>query len=298
MNKRVIMIAGPTAAGKTSVAIELAQHFQTAIISADSRQCYRELNIGVARPSPAELLAAPHFFIASHSIHQPVHAADFEHLSLDWAQEIFSTKDVLILVGGTGLYLKAFAEGLDHIPSVDPSIRVWVQSEYRQHGMEWLQAQIRSKDPQFAATGDMNNPHRIMRALEVFIQTGTPIRDFQQGLRKTRPFELIKIGISPDRNTLYQRINQRVDQMLQDGLLAEVEQLQAFQNLVALQTVGYQEYFDWMNGDTTFEQATELVKQHTRNYAKRQLTWFKKDPNMVWYGPEQIADIIRSISAE
>jgi tRNA dimethylallyltransferase len=292
------MIAGPTAAGKTALSIELARNFRTAIISADSRQCYQELSIGVARPSQDELQAAPHYFIASHSIHQPVHAADFERLSLDWAQEIFSTKDVLIIVGGTGLYLKAFAEGLDSIPPIDASIRLLVQEEYSKHGIGWLQAQIRSKDPLFAATNDMNNPHRIMRALEVFMQTGMPIRDFQKGIRKARPFELIKIGISPDRHTLYQRINQRVDQMVADGQLAEVERLQAFQHLVPLQTVGYQEYFDWMNGNTTLEKAIELVKQHTRNYAKRQLTWFKKDADMVWFAPEQIAEIIQYVSLQ
>lgn len=295
--KRILIIGGPTAAGKSALAIRLAQYFDTQILSADSRQCYREMKIGVARPSDAELAAVPHAFIASHSIHKPIHAADFEAFALAWAEAQFLSKDIAVVVGGTGLYLKALTAGLDFMPQIDPSLRAHLQLQYATHGVEWLQEQIRLKDPAFAEKGEIQNPHRMLRALEVLEQTGKSIQSFKLQKPKERNFEVLKIAVTPNREELYARINHRVDIMLEMGLLAEVESLFAYRDLVPLQTVGYQEYFDWMKGLHSVETATHLVKQHSRNYAKRQLTWFRGDAQYQWFEPTADTEIIQFIQS-
>ena len=288
--KTAIIIAGPTAVGKTSVAIEVARHFNTEIISADSRQCYKELSIGVARPSAEELAAVPHHFIATHSIHQNITAADFETYALQKAKEIFTKNDVVIITGGTGLYINAFTEGLDVIPAVPEVVRNNIIQQFRQHGIEWLQQQVKEKDPQFYSEGEIKNPHRLLRALEVVETTGQSILHFRKQEKAKRSFNIIKMALNLTREQLYSNINTRVDKMMEAGLLEEVKSLTAFQHLNALQTVGYKELFGYLNGDTTIEDAIALIKQNTRRYAKRQLTWFKKDEEYQWLSANQVLE--------
>jgi tRNA dimethylallyltransferase len=275
--KTVIIIAGPTAVGKTSVAIEVAKHFNTEIISADSRQCYKELKIGVARPSDEELAQVTHYFIASHSIHQKLNAVAFENYALEKAEKIFQQHDVAVMVGGTGLYIKAFTEGMDEIPEVPEAVHDEVINDYKTNGLQWLQQQIEKLDPQFYQGGEMQNPQRLMRALEVYKATGKSVLSFRKGEKAQRHFNVVKIALELPKEELHRNINTRVDQMLEEGLIEEVRSLIPYQNLNALQTVGYKELFDHFNGETTLAEATELVKRNTRQYAKRQITWFKKD---------------------
>lgn len=282
MKKKVTVVVGPTAVGKTAYAIELAKRLDTEIISADSRQCYKELNIGVARPSPGELASVPHHFIASHSIHEPVSAADFEQLALDITQRLMQTKNDVVMVGGTGLYIKAFCEGLDAIPAIDPSIRQTIIEQYESGGVAWLQSILQQEDPQFYQSGEIQNPQRMMRALEVRRSTGRSIISFKTGAKKNREFDIKKIGLELPREILNKRIDNRVDAMIKAGLVGEALALQPFQKLNALQTVGYTELFDHFSGLHSLERAIELIKQHSRQYAKRQMTWFKKDSSIEW----------------
>lgn len=294
MNKTCIVVTGPTASGKTALAIALARHFNTQIISADSRQCFKELNIAVARPGEEELAAVPHHFIASHSIHQPLSAADFESYALHCAHEIFKTHSVLVMVGGTGLYIKAFCEGLNAIPPVPDEIRNNIIAAYQQQGMGWLQDAISAEDPLYFAGGEIKNPQRMMRALEVVRATGSSILSFYAALPPKHAFNIIKIGLAPAREELYSRINRRVDVMLQQGLAAEAEALYPYRNLNALQTVGYKEWFSYMDGHISREQAIALIKQNSRHYAKRQLTWFKKDASIQWFSSSNELEAIMS----
>lgn len=273
---------GPTASGKTAAAILLAKHFNTEIISADSRQCFKELNIGVARPTPEELKTVPHHFIATHSIHQEVSAALFEEYAMRKAKKIFQLHDVVILVGGTGLYIKAFCEGLDYIPAVNPVIRERIAGEYQKKGIEWLQNEIKEKDKTFYTSGETNNPQRMMRALEVMEGTGQSILSFRKGKKTERFFNIIKLGLTLPREKLYQRINNRVDTMIASGLIDEAGSLKEFQHVNALQTVGYSELYEHFDGKLTLKTAIEKIKTNTRHYAKRQLTWFNKDASIHW----------------
>ncbi|MBS4066964.1 MAG: tRNA (adenosine(37)-N6)-dimethylallyltransferase MiaA [Chitinophagaceae bacterium] len=298
MNKTVILIAGPTAAGKTALAINIAQSFGTSIISADSRQCFRELNIGVAKPSVEELQAVPHYFINTHAVHEQVTAASFETYALEVAEKLFQTKDVIVMAGGTGLYIKAFLEGMDEIPAVDEAVRNQLTALYEANGMDWLQWQLQQQDPLFAAEGEMQNPQRMLRALEVMETTGKSIIHYQKGAKKKRDFEVIKIGLDLLRQELYDRINYRVDVMIQHGLLEEVRSLLPLQHLNALQTVGYRELFDHFNGQSSLDQAINKIKQNTRHYAKRQLTWFKRDEAMRWFHPIANDEIMRYIQSQ
>lgn len=294
-----MVIAGPTAAGKTDLALHLAGTFHTSIISADSRQCYREMNIGVARPTPEELGRIRHYFIATHSVSETVNAAVFTEEAQRAADEIFATSDIALLVGGTGLYIQAFTEGLDDIPPIQHEIRQQIRKAYVERGMQWLQQELQQKDPEWYATGETQNPHRLMRALEVKEATGQSIRTFQTGRRQEPKYNIIKIGLELPRNILYDRINRRVDVMMESGLLPEVEGLEKYKNEKALDTVGYKELFDYLEGKTSKERAIDLIKQHTRNYAKRQLTWFKRDPAFNWFGPselERVTAYVRGIS--
>jgi len=284
----VIIIAGPTAVGKTAAAVHLAQRLSTEIISADSRQCFKELNIGVAKPSPRELQAVHHYFIDSHSIREEVTAALFEELALQWTQDIFGRQTaagkppVAVVVGGTGLYIKAYSEGLDTIPPIDPMIRQQIQQMYEQAGIDWLQAQVRDSDPEFFRVGEIQNPQRLMRALEVKRSTGQSILAFRTREKKHRPFKIEKIGLSLSKEVLHQRINQRVDRMMEEGLLEEVRGLLPYREWNALQTVGYSELFDHLEGKLSLDEAVERIKINTRQYAKRQMTWFRKDPSIQW----------------
>ena len=283
--KTCIIIAGPTAVGKTSLAITLAQHFNTAIISADSRQCFRELDIGVAKPSPAQLQEVKHYFINTHAITDDVNAGLFEQYALAAATAIFETHDVAVMVGGTGLYIKAFCEGMDDMPPVASEVRNTILKKYEEGGMAWLQKEIQAADPEYYAGGEIHNPQRLMRALEIKLSTGKSIRSFQQGKKVERPFNIIKVGLDLPREDLYRNINQRVDDMMQQGLEQEVRSLLPFRGLNALQTVGYSELFDCFDGKLSINEAIDTIKKNTRHYAKRQLTWFRKDDAIKWYSP-------------
>lgn len=291
MKKTVLLIAGPTAVGKTALAIQLAKQFHTEIISADSRQCYKEITIGVAKPSAEELQEVKHHFINSHSIHENLNAASFEEYALKAAEEIFQQQYLAVMVGGTGLYIKAFCEGMDEIPAVDETIRKQLQDNYQQQGIEWLQQQLQTHDPLFAKEGEMQNPQRMLRALEVVLSTGQSIFQFRKGEKQKRNFNIIKIGLDLPREELYQRINHRVDIMMENGLLDEAKSVYPLRHLNALQTVGYRELFDFFDGNSTLEQAIDKIKQNSRHYAKRQLTWFKRDAEMKWFHPANTSQI-------
>jgi tRNA dimethylallyltransferase len=281
----VYIVVGPTAVGKTKYAIALAQKLQTEIISADARQCYQELNIGVARPSLEELATVPHHFIASHSIQETVNAGTFEQYALAKSAELLAQFGSVVMVGGTGLYIKAFVEGMDQIPAIDPAVRSQIQQDLLIKGMDWLQTQVQAKDPAYwaqADQGEQQNTQRLSRALEVVIGTGQSILSFQLQSRKSRSFNIQKIGLELPREQLYDRINQRVIKMVDMGLEAEVNALLPQFHLNALQTVGYQEWLPYFEGHQTKEAVIQAIQQNTRHYAKRQMTWFKKDPEINW----------------
>jgi tRNA dimethylallyltransferase len=279
----VFIICGPTAVGKTAFAIELAEYLQTEIISADSRQCFRELGIAVAKPSLEELKRITHHFIDSHSITEELNAGKFEQYALQKAEAIIKQHQTAVMVGGTGLYMKAFCGGMDSMPIIDPIVREHIIQEYAAKGMSWLQEEVSKKDPQFWQMAEQENPQRLMRALEMILTTGISITEFRKSEKKIRPFKIIKIGLELPREILNQRINHRVDLMVQEGLIKEAEDLFTFRNNNALQTVGYQELFEFLEGKISIDRAIELIKQHTRQYAKRQMTWFKKDPEIKWF---------------
>lgn len=263
----------------------MAQAFKTAVLSADSRQCYKELNIGVARPSIDELNTVPHYFIASRNISTTLTAADYEVYALTLLNELFDKTNVVVLCGGTGLYIKALLQGLDSIPPVSVSARKKVMAGYNQYGLLWLQQQLAVKDTRFFAEGEIKNPQRCMRALEVVESTGKSILSFHKSMPVERPFKAIEIGLELPRKVLIDRIDKRVDVMIKEGLIDEVKSLLPYQHFNALQTVGYKEVFEYMNGDSTLAQCVENIKIHTRQYAKRQMTWFKKDGNVKWFSP-------------
>jgi tRNA dimethylallyltransferase len=281
----VYIVVGPTAVGKTKYAIELAHALKTEIISADARQCYQELNIGVARPSNQELAQVKHHFIASHSIQDTVNAGVFEQYALEKATELLTKFGSAVMVGGTGLYIKAFEEGMDQIPEIDPAIRIQIQHDVSTKGIDWLQDQVKQLDPIYwaqADQGEQQNTQRLSRALEVMTGSGQSILSFQNQPKKARPFNIQKIGLEMTREQLYDRINQRVHQMDHMGLEKEVRSLCPQFHLNALQTVGYQEWLPYFDGQQTKEAVIQAIQQNTRHYAKRQMTWFKKDPNIKW----------------
>ncbi len=287
-NKTAIIICGPTAVGKTAVAIQIAKHLGTEIISADSRQCFKELNIGVARPTEKELQTVPHHFMASHSVNEEVTAVGFEQYALEKIEFLFKKNNVVVMVGGTGLYIKAFEDGLDLIPEINVNIRREIVTNYENLGINWLQQELREKDPVFFKEGEIQNPQRMMRALEVINATGQSILSFRKGKKANRDFKIIKIGLELPKEILHLRIQERVDKMMEQGLLDEVKNMIPYRKHNALQTVGYAELFDYLEGKTELKLAVELIKTHTRQYAKRQMTWFKKDKNIQWFGPDEL----------
>ncbi len=286
----LIVIAGPTAVGKTAAAIELAKHYKTVIISADSRQFYREMSIGTAKPSDEELAAAPHYFINSHSITEPFSVGDFEKQCLQLLSELFLIHDKVIMVGGSGLYIKAVCEGFDDLPTADAGVREKLNIELAENGIVFLQEKLKIADPEYYDQVDINNPQRIIRALEVFESTGNPFSSYHKAAANQRPFNVVKLALTMDRAALYERINLRVDEMVKQGLVKEVRSLLPYRHLNALNTVGYSELFDYFDGKTSLETAIELIKQNTRRFAKRQLTWFRKDKEIRWLEAGEISD--------
>ena len=281
-------MVGPTAVGKTSFAIALTKALGTEIISADARQCYKEMNIGVARPSADELKAVPHHFIASHSVNENINASFYENWALEKLENLFTRNEAVVMVGGTGLYIKAFCEGLDLIPAIDAEIRENIIAQYEKLGMRWLQKEVSVKDPQYWEKGEQKNPQRLMRALEVMLGTGSSIISFQNKKLVERPFKIVKIGLELPREELYERINARVLTMVQEGLEKEVKSLEAVADLNALQTVGYSEWKDYFEQKISKEKAIENIQQNTRHYAKRQMTWFKRDPAIAWFNASTV----------
>lgn len=295
-NKAVLIVAGPTAVGKTAVAIKLAEHFATEIISADSRQCFKELIIGVARPSTEELKQVKHNFIASHSIQEEVTAASFEQYALQKTKELFQHHHVVVMAGGTGLYIKAFCEGLDSIPVINPAIRERITRNYQEKGIEWLQQQLQEKDKEFYKTGEIKNPQRMMRALEVVESTGQSILSFHKEEKAIRDFNIIKIGLTLPKEELHYNIHTRVYKMIGAGLVKEVKSLLPYRQMNALHTVGYAEIFEYLDGQCSIEKAVEQIKTNTRQYAKRQTTWFKKDDGIKWFSAADVNNILEFVT--
>ena len=289
--KKVIFILGPTAIGKTSLSIDLAKKLNTEIISCDSRQFYKELLIGAAPPSVNELVEVRHHFIQNISVTNDYNAGKFEIDAIKLITELHKKKDVIIAVGGSGLYIDAICKGFDNIPIVPSKLREELNNEFKENGKKWLQNEIQKIDPEFYTNCDKNNSQRLLRALEVFKETGKTISSFKTKKIKQRRFEILKIGLDTDRKILYKRINKRVDNMLEKGLVEEVRSLIPYQQLNALQTVGYKELFNYCNDEITLETAINNIKQNTRRFAKRQITWFKKDKITKWFAPHQIKDI-------
>ena len=297
MNKTCIVIVGPTAVGKTALAVQTALHFKTEIVSADSRQCFKELNIGVAKPSVEELQQVKHHFVSSHSIKDEMNAAIYEQYALGKIAEIFKTHDVAIMVGGTGLYVKTFCNGIDEVPVVDEKIRAKINADFEWEGLGWLQKEVEKNDPLYYAQGEIKNPHRLLRALEVKLSTGKSIIEFRTQQKKHRDFNFIKVGLELPKEQLHKNINGRVDAMMKAGFLDEVKKLVPHKKLNALQTVGYRELFGHLIGDLVLEDAVEAIKINTRQYAKRQMTWFKKDEEIMWCEPDfkQVMEKIKAV---
>ena len=268
--------------GKTAIAIELAKRLSTSIISADSRQCYREMSIGTAKPTPQELTQVKHYFIDSHSVTEHLSAADFEKLGLQYLDEIFAHTPNAVVCGGTGLYIKTLCEGIDQMPDVHEKVEAEVNELYKQGGLVALQQAVQQEDPEFYNTGETQNPVRLIRALAFKRNTGKSITQYRTGKKQDRPFNIIKVALELPREVLYDRINRRVDIMMQEGLLEEAKALYPQRHLKNLQTVGYSELFHYLDDTCTLEEAVDKIKQHSRNYAKRQLTWFRKDKDFHW----------------
>ncbi|HRG58751.1 MAG TPA: tRNA (adenosine(37)-N6)-dimethylallyltransferase MiaA [Bacteroidia bacterium] len=283
MFKTLVVIAGPTAVGKTALSIEIANCFNTEIISADSRQFYKEISIGTAKPTKKELGQCKHHFIGNISLKEQYSAAQFEHDSLSLCSSLFELHDLIILTGGSGLYIDALCHGFDETPSSSPAVRKALDVLFKEKGIEALQQRLSTIDPEYAAKVDINNPQRLMRALEINEVSGQNMSFFQKGQAKHRPFNILKICLTMNRAMLYERINKRVDKMIKEGLEDEALAWYHLKNLNALQTVGYKEFFDYFEGKMSYVDTVEKIKQNSRNYAKRQLTWFKRDKLYHWF---------------
>lgn len=297
MTKTLIVIAGPTAIGKTALAIQLANYFNTEIVSADSRQFYKEMKIGTAKPSETELAAAKHHFINSHSITDNVSVGDYEKEAIQLIEKLFKNHDQVILAGGSGLFIHAICNGFDELPSASQETRDRLNNLLKTSGIKPLQDKLKEADPVYFAEVDLNNPQRLIRALEVYETTGKAFSAYRTQSIKNRPFNIIKIGLNTERSNLYNHINDRVDKMVENGLMEEVESLKTFRNLNALNTVGYSEILQYLDGKYSREEAIDKIKQNTRRFAKRQITWFNKSEDIKWFEPGQFDLIIDYINS-
>ncbi|TND09764.1 MAG: tRNA isopentenyltransferase (miaA) [Bacteroidetes bacterium] len=289
---------GPTASGKTAVSVQLARKHGCSVVSADSRQLFREMPLGTAAPSEKEMQGVPHYFIGSHSVSEAYDAGKFEKDALQKLDQLFSENPVQLLCGGSGMYIDAVCKGFDELPLRDDVLREELKRIFDTEGIFALQEKLRLLDPVYFEKADRQNPHRLMRAIEVCSVSGKPYSEQRKGTAKERPFRILKIGIELDREALYARINARVDEMVGAGLAGEVRSLEKYRSANALQTVGYKEFFDHFDGKTDLETAVGLVKQHTRNFARRQLTWFRKDKSIRWFAPADIAGMLSAINEE
>lgn len=290
--KYLIVMVGPTAVGKTDLSVKLAKHLNTVIISADSRQIFKELNIGTAKPTSEEMQGVPHYFVDSHSITQEYSAGEFEKDVLLLLNSLFREHQLVILTGGSGLYVRAVLEGMDEMPEVPVFIRDSLIKQHQEEGLLPLLQQLQERDPDYYLQVDKSNPQRVIRALEVSIATNQPYSAYRTTNQTTRPFNIIKIGLNRDRTELYSRIDTRMDLMLKAGLLNEVKDLYSYKTHNALQTVGYQELFNYLDGEYDYEEAVRLLKRNSRRYAKRQLTWFNKNNDYTWFHPDQWEEIL------
>ncbi len=286
------VITGPTGVGKTRICTELAELFDVPVISADSRQMYREMKTGTAVPSPEELNRVRHYFIGNLSIHDYYNASMFEAESIALLEKIFRSKNLVFMAGGSGLYIDAVCRGIDDLPAVDPDLRNDLAAKYQRLGIGWLRQMLKKLDPDHYQVVDLKNPNRMLKAVEISIMTGKPYSASLGGKKKKRNFGIIKIGLELERKELYERINRRVDEMIEKGLIAEAEGLYPFRHLNALNTVGYKELFEYFSGNVSLEKAIELIKRNSRHYAKRQMTWLAKDPEVKWHHPDDRKGII------
>lgn len=288
----LIVVLGPTGVGKSDISIQLAQYFCSEIISADSRQFFRELCIGTAVPSPEDLKAVPHHFIQTRSIHDYYNVSEYETEALQLISQLFRNTNPLILTGGSMLYVDTVCKGIDDIPTVDPEIREEVIRWYQENGMEALRERLLAVDPEYYGIADLNNPKRLLHAVEIHQMTGKPFSSFRKSTVRQRPFHILKIGINQDRQLLYDRINQRVERMIEAGLLEEAKSVYPYRKLNSLNTVGYKELFSFLDGTCSLDEAVDLIKRNSRRYARKQLTWFRRDQEIKWFEPEQIQEII------
>ncbi len=288
----LIVLAGPTASGKTQLAIELAQHFHTEIISADSRQFYREIPIGTAAPTPEQLKAVPHHFIGNLSVTDDYNVSTYEKEVLELLKKKFISNPVMIMTGGSGLYINAVCKGIDDIPNPDKSLRNELNQLFLEKGIETLRTKLNAIDPEYYAVVDHNNPKRLLRALEVCLQTGEKYSKLRKNKDSKRPFNIIKVGLEVPREILNERINKRTDEMIRLGWIQETESVIRYKDYNALNTVGFKELFKYLEGKWTLEHAVEKIKTNTRRYAKRQMTWFRKDTDITWFSPGNIKTII------
>ncbi len=295
MKKYLIVVAGPTGIGKTNTGISLARYFNTAIVSADSRQIFKELTIGTAVPHSKELKTVKHYFIQSHSIFENYNASKYENEALKIIETLFEKHDIVLLVGGSMLYINAICNGIDIMPDADPEIRKALKKQLENEGIESLRYSLKKLDPDYYTKVDLKNPNRIIHALEISILTGKPYSSFRSNPKKERSFSIIKIGLNCSRNQLHEIINKRVDRMIDAGLETEARNLYHLKHLNALNTVGYRELFSYFENEITLEKAIELIKRNTRRYARKQLTWFRNDEEMNWFEPGQIKEIITFI---
>ena len=287
----LIVILGPTGVGKSSISIQLAKFYATDIVSADSRQLFRELSIGTAVPPPQDLKSVAHHFIQTRSIHQYYNVSEYETEAIGLINELFKTKNPLILTGGSMLYLDTICKGIDDIPTITPEIRSEVIDWYHQNGLEALQQRLLTLDPDYYNIADLSNPKRLLHAVEVCQMTGKTFTSFRTNTIRERPFRIMKIGINQQREILYDRINQRVDQMMEAGLLDEARSVYPYKELNSLNTVGYKELFSYFDGTSTLEEAIDLIKRNSRKYARKQLTWFRRDADIHWFEPHQVIEI-------
>ena len=289
----LIVLLGPTGVGKTELSLRLAESFGCDIVSSDSRQIFREIKIGTAAPTQKELQRVKHHFIGTQSIFDNYSAGQYESDAIALLDQLFKTQPVQLLVGGSMMYIDALCKGMDDIPHVSPSLRAQLRKDYEEHGLEWLQNELLKHDPVHYNRVDRQNHQRMLHALEVCLETGKPYSSFCTGKKKQRPFRIVKIGLNRPRPELYERINMRVDEMINQGLLKEAMPLYEHRHLNSLNTVGYKELFRYMSGEWTLDYAIQMIKQDSRHYAKRQLTWFNADTDIHWFHPEQIDEIIQ-----